>query len=83
MSKKELLDKAFRDAVTEVNVNMMSDKDVAYDVIEASMKAFAEREKVDFTDDEIKATIVAGLEAFEKIAQKSDVNSPFSGKIML
>ena len=53
MCKKELLDKAFTEAVTEVNVNMMSDKGVAFEAIETFMKAFAEREKADFTDDEI------------------------------
>ena len=34
MCKKELLDKAFTEAVTEVNVNMMSDKGVAFEAIE-------------------------------------------------
>lgn len=44
MCKKELLDKAFTEAVTEVNVNMTSDKGVAFEAIETFMKAFAERE---------------------------------------
>ncbi len=83
MCKKELLDKAFRDAVTEVNVNAMENMDIAAEAIETSMRAFAEREKVDFTDDEIKATIVAGLDTFNEIAHKEDVNSPFNGKMML
>ena len=79
MCKKELLDKAFTEAVTEVNVNVMSDKEVAFEAIETFMKAFAEREKADFTDDEIKA----GLETFDEIAHKDDVDSPFNGKMML
>lgn len=83
MCKKELLDKAFTEAVTEVNVNMTSDKGVAFEAIETFMKAFAEREKADFIDDEIKATIVAGLETFDEIAHKDDVDSPFNGKMML
>lgn len=84
MCKKELLDKAFTEAVTELNLNIMAiDKEVASEAIETSMKAFAEREKADFTEDEIKATIVAGLDTFSEIAHKDDVDSPFNGKMML
>ena len=83
MCKKELLDKAFTEAVTEVNVNMMSDKEVAFEAIETFMKAFAEREKADFSDDEIKATIVAGGATFDAIAHNAAVGSPFNGKMML
>ena len=84
MCKKELLDKAFTEAVTELNLNIMAiDKEVATEAIETSMKAFAEREKADFTEDEIKATIVAGLDTFAEIAHKDDVDSPFNGKMML
>ncbi len=66
MSKKEMLDKAFRDAVTEVNVNSLGDEDIIEDVLATSMRAYAEREKVDFTDEEIMATIVAGLETLKE-----------------
>lgn len=45
MCKKELLDKAFTEAVTEVNVNMMSDKGVAFEAIETFMKCFCRKRK--------------------------------------
>ena len=66
MSKKELLDKAFNEAVTEVNVNAMETDNITEEVLATSMRAFAEREKVDFTEDEIKATIIAGLETMKE-----------------
>lgn len=69
MSKKELLDKAFNEAVTEVNVNAMEGEGIIEDIIATSMKAFAEREKVEFTDDEIKATVVAGLETMKEVGK--------------
>ncbi len=83
MCKKELLDKALKKAVTEINLNMKFDKVFAFEDIETFIKAFAEKEKADFTDDEIKPTIVAGLETFDEIAHKDDVDSPFNGKMML
>lgn len=83
MNKKELLDKAFRDAVTEVNVNAMEGLNVMETIIENSMRAFAAREKVEFTDDEIKATIIAGLETMEKAGDFLKVDSPFESKMML
>ena len=46
MSKKEMLDKASRDAVTEINVNSIDDEDILEDVLATSMKAYAERENV-------------------------------------
>lgn len=67
MSKKELLDKAFNEAVTEVNVNAMETDNITEEVLATSMRAFAEREKVDFTEDEIKATIIAGLETMKEV----------------
>ena len=39
-----MLDKAFRDAVTEINVNSIDDEDILEDVLATSMKAYAERE---------------------------------------
>lgn len=69
MNKKELLDKAFNEAVTEVNVNAMEGESIIEDIIATSMKAFAEREKVEFTEDEIKATIVAGLETMKEVGK--------------
>ena len=69
MSKKELLDKAFNEAVTEVNVNAMETDNITEEVLATSMRAFAEREKVDFTEDEIKATIIAGLETMKELGK--------------
>ena len=69
MSKKELLDKAFNEAVTEVNVNAMETDNITEEVLATSMRAFAEREKVDFTEDEIKATIIAGLETMKDVGK--------------
>ena len=70
MSKKELLDKAFNEAVTEVNVNAMETDNITEEVLATSMRAFAEREKVDFTEDEIKATIIAGLETMKEVGKE-------------
>ena len=39
------------------------------EVLATSMRAFAEREKVDFTEDEIKATIIAGLETMKEVGK--------------
>ena len=69
MSKKELLDKAFNEAVTEVNVNAMETDNITEEVLATSMRAFAEREKVYFTEDEIKATIIAGLETMKEVGK--------------
>ncbi len=79
MSKKEMLDKAFRDAVTEINVNSIDGEDILEDVLATSMKAYAERENVEFTDDEIRATIVAGLETIRKAGK----DFSYQNKMML
>ena len=79
MSKKEMLDKAFRDAVTEINVNSIDGEDILEDVLATSMKAYAERENVEFTDDEIRATIVAGLETIRKAGK----DFSYQNKLML
>ena len=79
MSKKKMLDKAFRDAVTEINVNSIDDEDILEDVLATSMKAYAERENVEFTDDEIRATIVAGLETIREAGK----DFSYQNKMML
>ena len=79
MSKKEMLDKAFRDAVTEINVNSIDGEDILEDVLATSMKAYAERENVEFIDDEIRATIVAGLETIRKAGK----DFSYQNKMML
>lgn len=78
MSKKELLDKAFQEGLTFVNANGAS-SDVAANIIETAMKAFAERENVSFTDEEIKATIIAGLETIKKVGK----DFSYQSKMML
>ena len=74
MSKKEMLDKAFRDAVTEINVNSIDDEDILEDVLATSMKAYAERENVEF-----RATIVAGLETIREAGK----DFSYQNKMML
>ena len=43
------------------------------------MKAYAERENVEFTDDEIRATIVAGLETIREAGK----DFSYQNKMML
>ena len=62
MCRKDLLDKAFAEATSGININSINDINVLIEVLATSMRAFAVREKVDFTDSEIKATIIVSLE---------------------
>jgi hypothetical protein len=62
LCRKDLLDKAFTEATRGININSINDTNVLVEVLATSMRAFAEREKVDFTDNEIKATIIVSLE---------------------
>jgi hypothetical protein len=66
MNKKELLDKAFNEAIVEVNVNSMEGIGIMEEIITTSMNAFATREKVEFKPEEIRATIIAGLETIKQ-----------------
>ena len=51
MSKKEMLDNAFRDAVTVVDVNAFEGEGVIEEILATSMRAYAEKENVEFTDE--------------------------------
>ena len=62
LCRKDLLDKAFTEATRGININSINDTNVLVEVLATSMRAFAQREKVDFTDNEIKATIIVSLE---------------------
>ena len=61
MSKTDFLKAAFREATVGVVVNSVDDRNTLFDMLSNSMKAFAEREGWDFSEDEIKETILAEL----------------------
>lgn len=77
-SRKQILDFAFQEAITQCHVNGM-DKELQEQVIETSMKAYAEREGFEFTEDEIHSTIIAGIETLKK----SGKDFSFQTKMML
>ena len=62
LCRKDLLDKAFAEATGGININSINDINILIEVLATSMRAFAEREKVNFTDSEIRATIIVELE---------------------
>ena len=62
MSKTDFLKAAFREATVGVVVNSVDDKSTLFNMLSNSMKAFAEREGWDFSEEEIKDTIIAELE---------------------
>lgn len=62
ITKKDFLDYAFESALNSVNFNSMQDE-IAEDVIATGMKAYAADQGISFTDEEIHATIVAGIES--------------------
>lgn len=64
ITKKDFLDYAFESALTSVNFNAMQE-DIAEDVIATGMKAYAADQGISFTDEEIHATIVAGIESLK------------------
>lgn len=70
MCRKDLLDKAFKEATTGININSISDMNILVEVLAISMKAFAKKEKIDFTDGEIKATIIVGLVPMFKLSNE-------------
>ena len=73
-NKKQLLDYAFSEALTTLNLNSLT-KDVAEEAIAEAMFGYAEREGYEFTKEEVHATIVAGLEAMEKSGDDFKVQS--------
>ena len=62
-NKKELLDNAFNEAISTVPYNGM-DPQTAAETIKVAMENFH-----DFTDDEIKATIIAGFDSLKEVGQ--------------
>lgn len=64
ITKKDFLDYAFESALTSVNFNAMQDE-IAEEVIATGMKAYAADQGITFTDEEIHATIVAGIESMK------------------
>lgn len=64
-SRKQILDFAFQEAINQCHVNGM-DRELQEHVLETSMKAYAEREGFEFTEEEIHSTIVAGIETLNK-----------------
>ena len=62
MSNTDFLKAAFREATVGVVVNSVDDKNTLFNMLSNSMKAFAEREGWDFSEEEIKDTIIAELE---------------------
>ena len=62
MSKNDLLKAAFREATVGVIVNSVDDRKTLVDMLSNSMKAFAIREGWEFSDDEIKETVISELE---------------------
>ena len=73
-NKKELLDKAFNEAISTVPYNGM-DPQTAAETIKVAMKNIAERDYHDFTDDEIKATIIAGFDSLKKVGQDFNIQT--------
>ena len=71
MCRKDLLDKAFNEATSGININSIDDIDVLVEVLATSMRAFAQREKIDFTDGEIRATILVSLEPILKLSNEN------------
>lgn len=68
MTKKEALDRAFDDALKTLfsTTRQAVDNDVESKQIATGMKEFARKNQLEFTDEEIKATIVAGMAAKAK-----------------
>ena len=64
-NKKQLLDYAFSEAISTLNLNSLTEE-VAHEAIATAMFGYAKREGYEFTKEEVNATIVAGLDALEK-----------------
>ena len=64
-NKKQLLDFAFEEAIRTLNVFTLENT-LLKDAIFTSMMGYADRNGYEFTAEEAKATIVAGLETIKK-----------------
>lgn len=68
-SKKQLLDFAFQEALTSCNLGDAT-RETAIEVLATAMKGYSVRENVPFTDEEIMATIIAGIETMKEGTSK-------------
>jgi len=64
-NKKQLLDYAFEEAVNTMNAAVI-DADLVENFIATAMMGYAENNGYEFTEEEVHATIVAGLEELAK-----------------
>ncbi len=64
-SKKNFLDFAFEEAITSVNISSIPEEAIM-DTLITGMHAYADRVGQTFTEEEMKATIIAGLETLKK-----------------
>lgn len=65
ITKKDFLDYAFESALTSSNFNSLQ-PEIAEDVLATGMRAYADDQGIKFTDEEIHATIVAGIESLKE-----------------
>ena len=68
-SKKQLLDFAFQEALSSCNLGDAT-RETAIEVLATAMKGYSVRENVPFTDEEIMATIIAGIETMKEGSSK-------------
>lgn len=68
MTRKDLLDKAFLEATRGIIINSIDDNDVLINALTSSIKLFAQKEGIDFTDSEIRATIIVNLDPLLKLS---------------
>ena len=68
ITKKDFLDYAFESAITAMNFNALqaTEGGITEDVIATGMIAYAKSQGLTFTDEEIHASIVAGVETLNK-----------------
>ncbi len=65
ITKKDFLDYAFESALTSSNFNSLQ-PEIAEDVLATGMRAYADDQGISFTDEEIHATVVAGIESLKQ-----------------
>ena len=67
-NKKQILDFAFEEALQTMNINNM-DAALVNDYLKTAMLGYAERNGYEFAEEDVRATIVAGLETLKKSAE--------------
>ncbi len=72
--KNDFLKFAFEEAINSVNVNSLRE-DVVQDTIATGMKAYAQREGMEFSKEEIEETIAKGLSALNKAGDDFKFNN--------